>query len=132
MQQKDSFIDKLSAFWTVAKPKVQKTIAVIKKICSWIYRLRGPLLSAPIAVAAIYLAVKSNQTLPDLVGINLLETGAFSKMISKELAIWVPLGITGGCLVLTCCSRRVVYPWLIALFTLVIPLLLLLTNTISL
>lgn len=120
------------AFEKTTTPKIKKAFNIIKKICSWIYRFRGPLLSAPVAIAAIYLAVKSNQNLPDLVGINLQETGAFSKMISKEAAVWIPLGITGGCLVMTCCSRRVVYPWLIALFTLIVPLLLLLTNTLSL
>ncbi len=132
MQQKSNAIAKLQDFMAKAKPKFLKSYAVFKKICNWIYRFRGPLLSAPIAIAAIYLAVKSQQNLPDQVGINLLETGEFSKMIAKGVAVWIPLGITGGCLVLTCCSRRVVYPWLIALFTLVIPLLLLLTNTISL
>lgn len=128
MQQKNRIKNNSQTF-SVA---VKKAYAVIKKIFGWLYRFRGPLLSAPIAIAAIYLAVKSNQSLPEMVGIDLQVDGTFSKMISREVAVWVPLGITGGCLVMTCCSRRIVYPWLIALFTLVIPLLLLLTNTISL
>ena len=36
--------------------------------------------------------------------------------------------IAGGCLLLMFLSRRVIYPWLISIFTLVLPLLLLLSN----
>ena len=95
----------------------------------WIYKLRGLLLSIPVAIAAIYLAVQSGNNLPASVGINLQANGEFATMIDRSLAVWVPLGITAGCIVFTCCSRRVIYPWLIGIFSLIVPILLQLTNT---
>jgi Na+-driven multidrug efflux pump len=44
------------------------------------------------------------------------------------LAVTFPLMITGACLVLTFLSRKSIYPWLISVFSLVIPVLLLVTN----
>lgn len=120
--------DNKQNFWQTVKPGLKKTGHILALIGKWIYRLRGFLLSVPVAVAAIYLAVRSNQTLPQMVGIDLQASGAFGTMIDRSVAVWVPLGITAACLVFTCCSRRVVYPWLIGVFSLVLPILLQLTN----
>ena len=43
-------------------------------------------------------------------------------------AVMIPLGITGGCVVLTLCSRKPLYPWLISVFSLVLPLLIYVIN----
>ena len=39
-----------------------------------------------------------------------------------------PLALTIGCLVLMFCSRKAMYSWAISIFTLALPLLLLLSN----
>ena len=51
-----------------------------------------------------------------------------AQMISRDLAVLGPLAVTGGCLLLMFCSRRTFYPWIISIFTLVLPILLYLTN----
>ncbi len=107
---------------------LKKAGHIFVQICKWIYKLRGIILSVPVAVAAIYLAVRSGKVLPASVGINLQASGEFASMIDRGVAVWVPLGITAGCIVFTCCSRRMTYPWLISIFTLVIPILLQITN----
>jgi hypothetical protein len=42
--------------------------------------------------------------------------------------VYVPLAITGGCLLMMVFSRKVIYPWLISVFSLVLPLLVLALN----
>jgi hypothetical protein len=49
-------------------------------------------------------------------------------MISREAAVYGPLGITAVCLLLMFLSRRVVYPWIISALTLILPILVLITN----
>lgn len=102
--------------------------SVIQKIFQVIYKLRGLILSIPVAVAAIVLALRNQANLPDMVGINIQATGEYAQMISKATAVWAPLGVTALCLVFVLCSRRVIYPWLISLFSLVLPLFVWFTN----
>ena len=101
---------------------------VMKEIGRWIYKLRSVFLAIPVAVAAIFLAVRNQVNLPERVGINLLASGEFEMMISRNVAVLVPLVITVFCLLLMFCSRKVLYPWLISIFSLVLPFVLLLTN----
>ena len=49
-------------------------------------------------------------------------------MISRDMAVLGPLGLTVACLLLMFCSRKAMYPWAISIFTLVLPLLLLISN----
>lgn len=102
--------------------------SVMKEIGRWIYKLRGVLLALPVLVAAIYLAVQNNRRLPEEVGLNLLATGEFEMMISRNVAVIAPLVVTGFCLLMMFCSRKVIYPWLVSIFTLVLPFILWLTN----
>ncbi len=102
--------------------------AVMKEIGRWIYKLRSVLLAIPVAVCAIILAVRNMAQLPEQVGINLLASGEFQMMIGRPVAVLVPMVVTVFCLLLMFCSRKVLYPWLISLFSLVLPYVLLLTN----
>ena len=101
---------------------------VIGVIVTWIYRLRGILLAIPVGYAAVKLAIYNMENLPQIVGINLQASGAFADTISREFAVYGPLGVTAACLVLMFCSRKVMYPWAISIFTLILPLILLLSN----
>ena len=107
-------------------PWMEKTMAVLKVIGKWIYRLRGLLMAIP--VAALYLAVQNMARLPEEVGINLLANGQYEYLVSRGLAVLVPLVVTGVCLVMMFLSRRTIYPWIISIFSLVLPWLIWITN----
>lgn len=107
---------------------LKKTGHVIGLIITWIYRLRGVLLAIPVVYAAVKLASYNMEHLPQIVGINLQASGAFADTISREFAVFGPLGVTAACLILMLCSRKVMYPWAISVFTLILPVLLLLSN----
>lgn len=130
-----NFLNKLREFWAKTLParkKTGKVLTVIGKVLreigKWIYRLRGLLLSIPVALGALYLANFNMENLPESVGINLQANGEYYMMIARETAVMAPLAVTAACLVLVLCSRRIVYPWLIAVFSLVLPLLIYFTN----
>lgn len=110
------------------KPK-NKFLEVTRIVCAVVYRLRSLFLSIPVIIAALRLAAYNSDHLPLLVGLNLQTTGEFAKVISRQTAVTVPLLITGGCLLLMFFSRKTLYPWLISVFSLAIPVLLLVTNT---
>lgn len=101
----------------------------LRTVWRWAYRLRSVVLAIPVAVVAVFLAVYNMATLPDMVGIDLQTTGEYAQTISKSVAVMGPLALTAVCLLLTFCSRKVLYPWLISVFSLVLPLLLMLTST---
>lgn len=135
MSNTEGFTQKWNGFKKKDGPKVQENLspwAKIKKviglIVTWIYRLRGVLLAIPVVYAAVKLASYNMEHLPQIVGINLQASGAFADTITREFAVYGPLGVTAACLVLMLCSRKVMYPWAISVFTLVIPIILLLSN----
>ena len=99
-----------------------------KSFWTWVFRLRSVGLAIPVAVAAVALAVYNEATLPALVGIDLQANGEYAQMIAREIAVLGPLALTALCLLFMFCSRRVVYPWLISIFSLVLPILILITN----
>ena len=96
-------------------------------ICKWIYKLRSVFMAIPVAFAAIILAIYNASHLPEKVSVY-VPSFAEQEMIvkatelSRGSAIWIPLLITAGCLLLMFCSRRHTYPWLISIFSLVLPL----------
>jgi len=101
---------------------------VLSGIGSVVFKLRGILLSIPVVIAAVMLAIKNISRLPETVGINLLETGEYQWMVARNVAVMGPLALTALCLVMVFCSKRVVYPWLISIFSLVIPIVIWITN----
>lgn len=109
------------------KPK-NKFLEVVRILWLAVYRLRSVFLAVPVIIVALRLAAYNSEHLPLLVGLNLQSTGEFAKVISRQTAVTLPLLVTGGCLVLMCFSRKTLYPWLISVFSLVIPVLLLITN----
>ena len=112
--------------------KVKSVIAKVNKIINitgkWLYRLRKPVMAAPVVYYALKIASYNNQHLPEQVGINLQSTGEFAQTISRNVAVMGPLALTLSCLVLMFCSRKAMYAWAISIFTLALPLLLLFSN----
>lgn len=128
MENTATFAEKWNGMLNKLRPGMQATGRVFSVIGMWIFRLRKVLLSIPVLVAAIYLAVQNMKLLPEQVGINLLSTGDFAQTISRSAAVIGPLGLTALCLLLMVISRKTIYPWLISIFTLVLPVLIRLTN----
>lgn len=124
MEKNNAFKNKLLSFWE-RTASVRKVLAGIGR---WIYHLRGLLMAVPVALAAIWLAIQNTQRLPAMVGINILANGEYQYMIARGTAVTTPLLVTGICLLLMFCSRKTIYPWLISIFSLVIPVMIYITN----
>lgn len=118
---------KSGAFETV-KGVVRKINQFINLIGKWIYHLRKIVMAAPVVYAALRLAAYNKSHLPEQVGLNLQATGEFAMYISRYLAIMGPLALTAACLFLMFCSRKATYAWAISVFTLALPVLLLVSN----
>lgn len=110
-----------------AKPR-NKVLEVFRIIGVVFFRLRKVFLAIPVVFAALRLAAYNTDNLPLLVGLDLQTTGEFAHTISRQTAVTAPLMITGACLVLMFFSRKSTYPWLISVFSLLLPILLLITN----
>lgn len=108
--------------------KLKKTAGAAGKVLAFFYRMRKVFLAVPLLAAAVYEAAKNYVELPAQVGFQLTEVGTFSRMYPREVAVWVPFGMTFICIILMFLSRKCVYPWLIGLFTLAVPVLLLFMN----
>lgn len=114
-----------SVKYKIAVANVNSLINFIGMI---LFRLRKIVLSVPVVYAALKLAAYNRENLPEQVGINLQSSGEFAQMISKDMAVMGPLGLTAACLLLMFCSRKAMYPWAISVFTLILPILILFTN----
>lgn len=110
-------------------PAEDSAMKKIKVILRWVYRLRSVVLSVPVAVIAVILAVRNSAKLP-----GPLEVGAGANVItiSKSVLIMGPLALTALSILMTLISKRVTYPWLISLFTLILPLVFAFTMTFGL
>ena len=93
-----------------------------------VYRMRSVFLAIPVVWYALKLAAYNSKHLPEEVGLNLLSTGEFAMTISRELAVMGPLVVTVACIVLMVFSRKALYPWAVSIFTLILPVLLLISN----
>lgn len=111
------------------KNTISKINSVINTVGTWLFRLRKPVMAAPVVYYALKLAAYNSSHLPEQVGIDLQSTGEFAQTIGRELAVMGPLCLTLACLLLMFCSRKAMYAWAISIFTLTLPLLLLLSNT---
>ena len=98
----------------------------VKSAFQWIYRLRGVILALPVAIAAVVLAVRNASVLPGPLEVGV---GADVITISKNVLVMGPPALTALCILMMLISKRVTYPWLISLFSLVLPLVLTFTMT---
>ena len=105
--------------------KVKRVIGIIVKIC---YHSRKVILTIPVVYIALRLAAYNGANLPETVGLLLQADGTFLFEIARSMAVTAPLVITGGCLAMMFLARRALYAWAISVFTLVLPVLLLISN----
>lgn len=135
MSKWEEFRAKWNEKYTQMQPGMEKTGAACRKtgdvfsvIGLWAWRLRKIVISVPVVWGSVYLARLNTTMLPEMVGIGLQNSGEYFRYVSRQAAIVGPLAVTAVCLLLMFCSRKTLYPWLISMFSLVLPLLLLLTN----
>lgn len=124
----NGFRDSFSAAVNTTGSVYSKIKSVIGIIVMCLYRLRKVFMAIPVVYYALKLASYNQEHLPEEVGINLQSTGEFAQMISRNSAVMGPLVLTAACLVLMFCSRKAMYPWAISIFTLLLPLLILVSN----
>lgn len=110
------------------KAGVASVNRVINIIGLIFFRLRKIVLTIPVVFYALKLAAYNGEHLPEQVGLNLQATGEFAMTISRGMAVMGPLALTLACLFLMFCSRKALYPWAISVFTLALPILLLVSN----
>jgi hypothetical protein len=150
--QRMNFLDKIVEKWNWLKDKVRPVWDATKKVFSmvgrvfaviWkaIFSLRGILISAPVAAAALLVASWAEKKLPEVVEITHVvidreaENALFglfvmtTEYITRDVAIFVPLALTGFCLLMTILSKKTLYPWLISIFTLCLPIVMYFLNT---
>ena len=119
---------KTSAGWDKTKAVLGSIGAVLVKIGKYLFKLRSVLLAIPVVYAAVRLAMYAWEKLPEQVGINLMESGEYALLVSRNTAIMGSLAVTALCLLMMFVSKRTIYPWLISIFSLVLPILLIVTN----
>lgn len=106
----------------------KKIEEIITVICGCIFRLRKIFMAIPVVYLALRIANENMQRLPEAVGLNFQSTGEFAVMVTREYAVNGPLALTGFCLLLMFFSRKTLFPWVISIFTLVLPYLIYFTN----
>ena len=120
--------EKLLPGFENCKTTISKINYIINLIGLWLFRLRKVVLAAPVVYYALKIAAYNREHLPEMVGINLQASGEFAQMISRTTAVNGPLMLTFGCLAMMFLSRKALYSWAISIFTLVLPILILLSN----
>ena len=117
------------------EPPMEKVFAVLQTIgkglkvtCVWIYKLRRFIMAVPVIFWSIKLAIANAGRLPEIVGLNIQANGEFARMVSRNTAVMGPLVMTGFCLLLVFCSKKPLLPWMISIFTLIMPVLIWMTN----
>lgn len=132
-------MEQLTAKWNELREKIapvlekagtgcQKVKHVWTAAWPWIWRFRKVLFAIPVVYLALYFARLNWNVLPEQVGLNLQSNGEYARYVSRELAVYGPLGVTGGCLAMMFLSRKTVYPWMICMFSMLLPALILITN----
>ena len=101
---------------------------VIHITWAYLFRLRAFFMAVPVALAAVWLAFQNMARLPDSVGIDIQNDGSYLLLVPKEMAVFGPVAITAFCILMMVCSKKTLYPWLISIFSLVLPLLIYFTN----
>ena len=121
-------MDKKNAGWEKTKEVLSTTGKVLSKIGKYAFKFRSVLLAIPVVYGAVRLALYARANLPEQVGINLMESGEYAVLVGRNTAIMGSLAVTAVCLLMMFVSKRTIYPWLISIFSLLLPVLLIVTN----
>lgn len=122
------FMDRVQILLSSLRKFFAKTAKILEKIISWLSKFKKIIAAVPVAAGAIVLALYNMGNLPKVVGINLLENGSFTYQIPRGIAVFAPVAVTSICLLLMFCSRRILTPWFVSLVSLLLPVMILITN----
>lgn len=128
-----NFMDNIAQKWATMREKVspvmkkigkffRKTADILALIWRYIARFKRIIIAIPVAIGAVYMALWNMDRLPAKVGLGLQLDGTFDYMIAREIAVLGPIAVTALCLLLMFCSKRTLTPWLVSVFTLVLPI----------
>lgn len=123
-----TFLAKSRDIWSKVSFVFNKIEEIITVICRCIFKLRKVFMTIPVVYLAVKIAMANMERLPEAVGLNLQSTGEFAVMVTREYAVYGPLAVTGFCLILMFFSRKTLFPWVISIFSLVLPYLIYFTN----
>ena len=79
---------------------------VITVIVRCIFKLRKIFMAIPVVYLAVQIASQNMERLPEAVGLNIQSTGEFAVMVTREYAVYGPLGLTAFCLLLMFFSKK--------------------------
>ena len=133
------FLEELKAAWlrflentAPARGKIAAVFRAVDKtvtrVVKYIAKFRKIFMAIPVAWGAVYLAIYNQGHLPKIVGLDLQTNGEFTIRIIRELAVLGPMAITALCLLLMFISKEVLSPWFVSLVSLLLPVIILLTN----
>ena len=101
------------------KQFLRKVGFVLKLTIKWAYQLRSLVLSIPVFVCAAALAIRNAQLLP--AELSTISFGENQYVITRGAAVLMPLALTSICIVLMLCSKKMLYPWLVSVLSLILP-----------
>lgn len=128
MSKIQDFVQSAKQTYEKARPGLEKTGDIMGLVCKWAWRLRKFILAIPIVWLMVYFARLNWGLLPEMVGLDLQTNGEFTRMITREMAVYGPMAVTAVCLLMMMLSRKTLYPWLICLFSMALPIMILITN----
>lgn len=121
-------VDEVLSEETKSKTGWERAKRILQIIGRVIYHLRKVFMAIPVIYYAMKLAAYNSAHLPEMVGLQIQADGTFAQTISRASAVNGGLMITAVCLGMMFLSRKTVYPWVISIFSLIVPIFLLITN----
>lgn len=132
----DQFMEKWEKFLNDARPtfdKVRKFLSKwkmkISKGWNYVKKFRKIFLTVPVGVMAVILALGNMFKLPSMVGVGMPISGGYSIQVAREVAVLGPMAITALCILLLFSSKRTLTPFLVSICSLVLPIIILISNT---
>jgi len=127
-KKESGFVDKWKAGVAKFRSVTDPIDRVMEKIWNVLFHLRMVFLAVPVVLLAMRVFVYAKERLPEDVGLLLQATGDYKYMLDRNTTLSCCMALTGACLLLMFLSRRTVYPWIISLFTLILPVFLIVSN----
>ena len=131
----ESITEKWNGFSGKLAPHLEKAGSFLRKATdkatqAWRFAVKFKqfILAIPVAAGAVILALRNMSVLPKQVGFGLQLDGTFNFVVARGIAVLGPIAATALCLLLMFCSKRVLTPWLVSVFSLALPLLIWITN----
>ena len=132
----DAFMEKWNMLCNKVRPAAQRVRETgesvfyqLGRLWNYLLKFRKVFLAVPVGVMAVMLAIRNMAKLPVIVGLDLQADGEFAIQIIREIAVLGPMAITALCLLLMFISKRTLTPWLVSVFSLALPILILFINT---